>query len=636
MKKLFFFLCCFFSVQSFAQQIFFAQDFESYTSYQILGWENQFSGAVPWQTGLPYLVGGLCNNWPGVNRIAGIPDCGMFDYDNSSVLIKSPYIHLSTTNSAWLQYDSYFKGITIGNNTEKATVEITKNNGLTWDTLQLVPADTTPLMITYYIDLAAYIGFDSLKLGFRYNDGGGHLKGWEIDNIKVFKPSPKDLQLLYTTPTDSMLSYKELNNVIIHQAEVFNYSLDTITQFTATYITGSGIAHAYQFTNIQILPYTKYAFTHPIPDTIFSIGKQKVTMWIDVVGDNIHSNDTAVTYINGANFIPQKLLVIEEGTGTWNVWGPRGWVLMNTIFDNEYNICEVSAHSSDSMSDVDYSDFLFFKGYNYVPFFLFDRRKNVSPDSFLMEIDRMQQYFGFANITSNSILTGNDLKVNVTVSPAIEMTGDFRIALMITEDNVHHTSASYNQRNSFAGGFYGPMGGFENKPDPVPASDMYYNFVARKIEPDNNGAPNSLPSTLTFPNSYYYTLNTTLNPTWNKARLKAYVFLINNADSTILNSKRISFSSPVATLADAEVKMGVFPNPANELAIFYLDIPNSEKISWSLTDLTGKTVLYQPPTLMSVGYHEIQMSILSLESGLYLLNATSDNFRKTLKLQVIH
>lgn len=72
----------------------------------------------------------------------------------------------------------------------------------------------------------------------------------------------------------------------------------------------------------------------------------------------------------------------------------------------------------------------------------------------------------------------------------------YRVALIVIEDHV----GPYRQLNYYSGGNYGPMGGWENKPESV---STYYDEVARETS-GWRGVANSLPTTLTSGEKYAY------------------------------------------------------------------------------------------------------------------------------------
>eukprot|EP01034_Spumella_vulgaris_P004238 gene4238-5406_t len=74
------------------------------------------------------------------------------------------------------------------------------------------------------------------------------------------------------------------------------------------------------------------------------------------------------------------------------------------------------------------------------------------------------------------------------------ITGNWKAALVITENEVTGTGTDWRQSNYYANNANGPMGGYEVLPNPVPAAQMVYNDVARLITPSFAGRPNSFAS----------------------------------------------------------------------------------------------------------------------------------------------
>ena len=66
--------------------------------------------------------------------------------------------------------------------------------------------------------------------------------------------------------------------------------------------------------------------------------------------------------------------------------------------------------------------------------------------------------------------------------------------MILTEDGVTGTSSDYAQANAYANNANGPMGGYENLPNPVPASQMVYDHVGRAIPTGYDGVAGSIPA----------------------------------------------------------------------------------------------------------------------------------------------
>lgn len=268
--------------------------------------------------------------------------------------------------------------------------------------------------------------------------------------------------------------------------------------------------------------------------------------------------------------------------------------------------------------------------------FFFDRRENVNPDSFFTTFVHQKDYFGFAQLTMQAQLSGNSLTVNASVKPAIDMNGDYRLALVITEDHVTGTTADYNQANHWAGGNYGPMGGYENKPNPVPAADMRYDFVARGIYPAPDGAPASLPAQLVHNQNYPATLTTTLDGSWDKSRIKAILLLLRMSDSTILNSTQVYLPLGVAGPASPVYTAGLYPNPAGEEVHLRFDLKETQDAAIYITDLTGKTMYASNEGKLAAGKHERTIATSYLPQGFYFVTIQTATGKEVIKLEILH
>src|SRR5207253_1628637 len=121
------------------------------------------------------------------------------------------------------------------------------------------------------------------------------------------------------------------NHGMRHGGKVYNAGLDTVFSFRACYRQAGGTVISDTISNVVIPAFSTMDFVMQIPDTILYVGNAKVDMWVELDSDSYHSNDSMQTDIRGAYFIPNKKLVIEEGTGTWDMYCPQGWVLMNQV-----------------------------------------------------------------------------------------------------------------------------------------------------------------------------------------------------------------------------------------------------------------------------------------------------------------
>lgn len=627
-----------------AQNILLKEDFNSFPSYSITGWGKQFTGSVPWQAGLMYLVTGSCyisDRAPDsleYRKVAGICECGLFERNNSNVLMYTPPINTMGRSRLWLQFDSYFNKNSVNGKTERLTIEISTDGGNNWTVVSDVPGKAKKWFYdTHYIDISSYVNITDLRIGFRYSDDGGKaMGGCALDDIIVFEPTQKDIRLMEVSPGfDTLKSFAALNTGITHGFKIYNAGLDTIRDFVINYKQDNDTTYTDSINNVSIAPFETQYFSHSIPDTVTHTGTHNIIAWAELTGDNIHWNDTARTTVRGAYFMPEKKVALETGTGTWHGLSPQVKVLMDQVAPDK-NICQVAVHDTDPMSIEEYNDYLYYLRNLFVTYYLLDRRVNAETDSLFSLLNSTKKNFGFASIKLGDYCYGGTYTLDATIKPAVDMTGDYRAILILTEDKVHGTGSGWEQQNSFAGGKLGAMGGFENKPNPVPAADMQYDYVARTILELPEGKSN-LPKVLVHNQEYKASFSTQLKAEWNLNNMYATVFFFRNDDSTILNSNKMPFSLTVKNIANKQsINAILYPNPTNERTTLQFYLPEKEKLNISLTDISGRTLLSLPEQQYMAGKNEIQFPTQSLVSGIYIISINGTSVRQSLKLEVVH
>lgn len=626
----------------FSQNILFKDNFDSYQTYKFgNGWVS--SG---WKPGIMYLIVGtidtacLCHEIvPDVisqRRVAGLPGCKGAGSGNGA-LLSSPRINLSGVYHPILKYESYFLKRIRNGKFEDAYVVASGNGGTNWTMVQTLPANTSPnAMQTYYIDLSLFANMPDVRVGFYYNNNYSFAGGWAIDDIEVFESMPKDLKLVSVTPVDTLKSYVEINKGFVHTFTVQNMGFDTVTTFLLKYRRDNGNIYSDTVNNISIPPLSSYTYSHSIPDTATSLGYHSVTAWLELGGDAENWNDTIHTGIRCVMFIPQKMVLVEEGTGTWHYLSPRGDVYMHQLKNAGLSICQVAVHDTDPMSIEDYNDYLYNLRQIFIPYFLIDRRRTITHDSLIDIVKQEQCSFGFANLTLSSYTYPERLLLKTIVTPATTLEGDFSVLVILTEDDVKGNDSGWAQVNGYANNQRGPMGGYENKPDPVPAINMSYDFVARSIY-FSPGGNNNLPHTMYGNQNYTIDFDLKIDPKWDKNNMRAIVLLYRNSDSTILNSNQIPFALTVRQYEQAKsIDAILYPNPTNEQTTLQLYFTESTNASIVLTDISGRTLLYSPEREYALGKNEIQLTTNNLASGIYIVSIISKFGSQNLKLQVLH
>lgn len=126
----------------------------------------------------------------------------------------------------------------------------------------------------------------------------------------------------------------------------------------------------------------------------------------------------------------------------------------------------IAVHNNDPMVDLTnnsaYDNSMqSFPGFPGVPSIIVDRQVAADPQQALLFYTFYTNSFGYADISvTPSFNTLNRLAVvTATAHFAVNLSGDYRLACVFTEDDVTGSGSGYAQQNFYAGGAYGPMGG---------------------------------------------------------------------------------------------------------------------------------------------------------------------------------
>ncbi|MDE5901068.1 MAG: hypothetical protein K2H33_06910 [Muribaculaceae bacterium] len=241
-------------------------------------------------------------------------------------------------------------------------------------------------------------------------------------------------------------------------------------------------------------------------------------------------------------------VVIEEKTGTWCGYCPRGIVGMEKIKAEitDGSLIPIAVHSSDPMAVSSYSAIN--STLNGAPSAMVNRNfisigqidPNYNELKLAYEIARQDP--AVAEITINSVEEGTRVTTfDISTKFAMDETNArYRIALAAVEDNV----GPYPQTNYYAGSNV-DLDGWEKNPDPT---STIFNDVARVIK-TYQGAASTVPSAIEAGTTYSYTKGA-LDNTAIKDRTNArYVaLLINSLTGRIENAASIPSPSSDAAL----------------------------------------------------------------------------------------
>lgn len=423
---------------------------------------------------------------------------------------------------------------------------------------------------------------------------------------------------------------------------VQNQSNETVQSIEIQGIHGES-SHTAAFTNLDMAPGQTLNFE--ISDSfVVEAGVRSSTLKITEFNgketDGTPEDDEVQIAIEPVVPAPGKMVLIEEGTGTWCGWCPRGAVTLERMKSNysQFSI-GVAVHVGDVMEAAGYSEEMGNKYFSSFPSGQVNRTHKsdmfytLTEHLFYEEIVKSPS----ATMAMAAQQNGNDLKVTVDYSFLSEVPEDWRVVCLLVEDHVTGSTKEYIQSNFYAGGDKGAMGGYENLPDYIAAADMVYDHVVRSVSPSSFGTsifdkPQGANSNLKATFSY------TLDSDWDIENISVIPMII-RSDSTIDNAAIMTLTEaltrpfeegisvsldPVSTLSGFEI----FPNPSKDYV--HLTFPKSmEGAQLEIFNMQGQ--LMQNTFIHS---NSLEINVKGFEKGFYTIQVSAKGNRHHQRLVV--
>lgn len=320
---------------------------------------------------------------------------------------------------------------------------------------------------------------------------------------------------------------------------------------------------------------------------------------IDGNEDAYAGNNSVVANIKVTDKSFVRRMVVEEGTGTWCGWCPRGIVAFEYM-EEKYpdTFIGIAAHATDVFTESTYAPLhSYFSGY---PKCIVNRdpAKVYDPTSSNLEsaYKSMGNEPAVANVYVSAYIEDNNIMAKATTTFAAPDKGlDYRIAFVILEDSI----VGYEQTNNYSGGKNGEMGGFENLPQYAP---IKFNHVARGIY-DYNGIEKSVPADVKEGELYEFEKTISMPEVQRTKYLSIVALLINGKTGLIDNAAK-------AHIAQSQ---GIEEDGTN----------NSELAMYTTPD--GTVVCSESGELEVFDIQGTRVQNYGLKHGIYIVRHTSES-----------
>ncbi len=329
-------------------------------------------------------------------------------------------------------------------------------------------------------------------------------------------------------------------------------------------------------------------------------------MNINGQGDDDNScNNSAAFGMTGFTPAPNKGVWVEEATGTWCTFCPRGDVYMNYMaeqYGNRFVGIAVHAGAQGAPDLMQYDEW----AAEFVPLIpgfpsVVVNRRVVDPA--LDPVDLPEAFAASVAVDPLVVLnhgaayneTTRELTVDVSTNFSLPLSGDLRLVVGLTEDDVTGDTPEYDQINAYSGAPF-PVGGYELLPNPVPSSMMVYNHVARHLFTPFAGEEGIFDGEdITFGSEIVRRFTVVVPDDFNTKNMHiASAFIgaggIDNAyltsiDEAISNGLLSSTSDP-----GFDSGISVYPNPFKNNANIRINLETPENVRMEVTDAMGRLV----------------------------------------------
>lgn len=430
-------------------------------------------------------------------------------------------------------------------------------------------------------------------------------------------------------------------------ATVRNLGTTPVTSFTLA-MSFNSVVQTINVSSVNIPSLGVYHVTFNTPVLLISGTNTAVVTVSNVngLGPDGDINDDVNTATANITTVPApgKVVVGEEGTGTWCQWCPRGAVYMDYMAESYDGFwAGVAVHNGDPMANTVYDSGIgtLISGY---PSALVDRGPDVDPSAVEQDFLARVVVAPHATIENGAYFSndGDSLYVSVTYTFTQAATSSYKALCILTEDSVTGTTG-YSQSNAYSGGSSGPMGGFESLPATVPASQMNYNHVARGIAPSFAGATGfaatvpigsvvtfnfAFPLTAAWDTSEFHIIGVLVNPngTFNNAAVTTAGEAVSNGFVTGVDE----FGAQVPGQPD---DLHVYPNPSTGMSYVSLNLVAPQEVSMTIRDVTGKVVATRNYGTMT-GSNLLPINTEEFATGVYTVEVMTGEVRSMSQLIV--
>lgn len=558
----------------------------------------------------------------GANKFAFTNDDKCYCNKSADRLIL-PAMNWSSYSKVYISFDAWYFPV-VKNNTY-ATLEISLDNGATWQQVFEVSSWMDPLWVNQNVDLSTWAGQSNVRLSFKYNDNGQNWKGFGVDNVRIYQPYPNDASAnLVTLTSDSKLPVLHMikSGMDSVQVSLTNRGTNTITSLEMNYSVNGGATQTQTLSGLNLQTMVCDTLTLPMPWNFSTTGTSNVKAWVSKVNgstDQYSANDTA-SYTTGVSASSvQRKLVFEEfsnaGCSPCASVNPDYLVVMNA---NTSRAVQITYHTywptiSDPMYQFNIPDNTDQRNYYHIEgvpsgnvngnwLYYFETPLLVWSDYTL--IDRLDYHHprpGFFNLGISGTYNGSTISITGNyASLANFIQGSFSLKVFLVETLTYTTA-------------------------PGPNGEKFFPNAMRKMFPNPAGTPLGVPTTSTNGNfNFSYNYPSAVNP----ANCQVVVYVQNDHTHHIYQVDWANLTPTGVDEPEVFKGLSIYPNPSS--GVFNLAMSSfDEVVTAEVYNTLGEKVHQQ-----SITETNNRLDLSNQAKGMYFVNLRLGDKMVTRKVSI--
>lgn len=541
--------------------------------------------------------------------------------NKANEFLITPTIDLNGASAALLSFDIFYGNLTYQGATENFSVRVSTDDGATFTLVQTIPGELA--WTNRLVDLSAYVG-QQIKVGFRYDDGGGWLYGAALDNIKIYEPVQRDIAGISMPVAEYVLNNTAMN----FAGTVQSLGSEQVTSMRLNYSVNNGPVVSHVLNGLSINLTNTYNFSHPTAWTPSAVGNYTIKFWVDQINGNSdqnNANDTITRTTYAASSLTQRKVLFEQFTSSTcgpcasadptiaqylnanGVNTPNGKVVAAKYHVNIPSACSGTTAETQTRQQ--------FYGVNSAPASRLGGNAFAGHPLNITQamIDAEYARPAIFTIVPTGVFQNNNLTVTVDVTSLVDFTGAGNVLhVVVFENNVPRSAfstATTNQQN--------------------------FTYVVRKMLPNANGT--NMPN-MTAGQSQQFTFNHTITNLMagNLTNISVVAFIQRTSTREVYQANHAAFTGNVGVneITMDPLSLVAFPNPTNADAniMFTAETANA---SVQVVNALGQAVYTS--TLGAInGTEVVNIPADKLSEGLYMINvSTAEGIVSSTRLSVV-